>query len=49
MRVWYAFCRRVLHIDLEDEESIRLAVQEAPKLFGRIDILINNAGELLQS
>lgn len=34
-------------LDVTDPESVRLAVGEAKRLFGRLDILINNAGVML--
>lgn len=34
----------VIQLDVTNEESVRAAVEETRHLFGRIDILINNAG-----
>ncbi len=36
----------LLHLNLKDDESIVRCVQETAKRYGRIDILINNAGVL---
>ena len=33
-----------LHLDVTSEDSIRSAIEETHKIFGRLDILINNAG-----
>jgi len=36
----------VVELDVTREESVRSAVDEVMKLFGRIDVLVNNAGVL---
>jgi NAD(P)-dependent dehydrogenase (short-subunit alcohol dehydrogenase family) len=35
---------RAVRLDVTDGESVRLAVAEAESAFGRIDVLVNNAG-----
>ena len=40
----YHYCR-VVYMDMQDSDSVREAVDEAMPLFGRVDMLINNAGE----
>ena len=36
----------ILRLDLQDEESMRQAVSGTLKHFGRIDVLVNNAGQI---
>ena len=37
-----------LPLDVDSEESIRIAKETVEKKYGRLDILINNAGVLLR-
>ena len=38
---------RVLSVDFSDPDETRAITNKAKQLFGKIDILINNAGKLL--
>jgi NADP-dependent 3-hydroxy acid dehydrogenase YdfG len=40
----YPETAKSVQLDLEDQASIQNCIEQAPKLFGRIDVLVNNAG-----
>ncbi len=44
MFIYGSFNYRVLPVDLSDPEATRVSVDKARQLFGRVDMLVNNAG-----
>ena len=44
MKTKFLFFCRILALDLSDPEVCASAAEKALELFGRVDILINNAG-----
>ena len=44
VKLLYLHSSRVLPVDLSDPEATRASVDKAVKLFGKVDMLVNNAG-----
>ena len=44
VKLLYLHASRVLPVDLSDPEATRASVDKAVKLFGKVDMLVNNAG-----